>query len=307
MAREPGVIDVLGLGIVTVDDLLYVPSYPPPDAKVRVRARLRQCGGLTGTALVAASRLGARAAYAGCLDDGALSDHIRANFRAEGIDATHVDPSRKSRPIHSTIIVDEGAGTRTILFEMPDDLTYGGDWPPETLVRMARVLFIDHYDAERTIRAATIARANDIPVVADFERDEGPRFAELRAIASHLILSRAFAAKITGESEPSRMVDALWASDRAAIVVTCGEEGCWHATRPGVPVAHQPAFPVRVVDSTGCGDVFHGAYAASLARREPMGRRIAVAAAAAAIKAKTPGGQAGIPTLAEVEAFLAGA
>ncbi len=40
-----GVIDVLGLGIVTVDDLLYVDRYPEPEEKVRVRARIRQAGG----------------------------------------------------------------------------------------------------------------------------------------------------------------------------------------------------------------------------------------------------------------------
>ena len=61
--------DVLGLGSVAVDDLLYVPHYPPADAKLQVRRRERQCGGLTATALVAAARLGARCAYAGVLGE----------------------------------------------------------------------------------------------------------------------------------------------------------------------------------------------------------------------------------------------
>ena len=305
MARDP-VIDVLGLGIVTVDDFLYVLAYPAADAKVRVSRRLRQCGGLTGTALVAAARQGARAAYAGCLGDDELSGFIRENFKAEGIDASHVDGSRKSPPIHSTIVVDESAGTRAILFEMPDDLAFGGDWPPEPVIHSAGVLFVDHYDADRTLRAANIARRHGIPVVADFERDEGPRFDELLAVADHLILSRSFAAKITGESDPSLMIAELWGEDRAAVIITCGESGCWHAERAGES-QHRPAFRVQAVDTTGCGDVFHGAYAASLARGEPMGRRVAVASAAAAIKAKSPGGQAGIPTLAEVEDFLRGA
>ncbi len=305
MARN-ALIDVLGLGIVTVDDLLYVSSYPLPDSKERVRVRLRQCGGLTGTALVAAARLGAKAAYAGCLDDGELSDFIRQNFRSEGIDVSYVDPIRHSRPIHSTIIVDESGGTRTILFELPESTAFGGDWPPDDLIRSTRVLVIDHYDADRTIRAARVARANTIPVVADFERDEGPRFDELKAVASHMILSRNFATKITGESDPSRMVEALWSPDRSAVVVTCGDQGCWFMTQTGESPNHRPAFAVETVDTTGCGDVFHGAYAAALARGEAMDRRIAVATAAAAIKAIQPGGQAGIPTSEAVEAFLKG-
>lgn len=303
MARD-SVIDVLGMGIVTVDDFLYVPEYPAADAKVRVSRRLTQCGGLTGTALVAAARQGAKAAYAGCLGDDELTDFIRQNFEAEGIDTQYVDPKRKTKPIHSTIVVDESAGTRAILFEMPDDIQFGGDWPPESLVESAGVLFIDHYDADRTLRAAQIARSHGIPVVADFERDEGPRFDELLAIADHLILSRNFAAKITAESDPSRMISKLWAPGRAAIIITVGDEGCWHADHSNGPAQHCPAFLVKIVDTTGCGDVFHGAYAASLARNEPLAERIKIASAAAAIKAKSPGGQAGIPSLAAVREFL---
>ncbi len=53
---SPTPFDILGFGAVAVDDLLYVDAYPPPDSKIRVRRRRRQCGGLTGTALVAAAR-----------------------------------------------------------------------------------------------------------------------------------------------------------------------------------------------------------------------------------------------------------
>jgi sugar/nucleoside kinase (ribokinase family) len=58
------------------------------------------------------------------------------------------------------------------------------------------------------------------------------------------------------------------------------------------------------VDTTGCGDVFHGAYASALARGLSLAERVRFAAAAAALKATRPGGQAGIPTRPEVEAFL---
>ncbi len=58
------------------------------------------------------------------------------------------------------------------------------------------------------------------------------------------------------------------------------------------------------MDTTGCGDVFHGAYAAGLARGLDLAERVRLASAAAAIKATRPGGQKGIPTRDEVEAFL---
>jgi sulfofructose kinase len=86
-------------------------------------------------------------------------------------------------------------------------------------------------------------------------------------------------------------------------VVTAGEQGCWYAERDG-PVRHFPAYRVQVVDTTGCGDVFHGAYAACIARGESVERAIQVATATAGIKATHRGGRSGIPTRAAVEEFL---
>ena len=85
--------------------------------------------------------------------------------------------------------------------------------------------------------------------------------------------------------------------------MTCGAAGSWYRDEAGPP-RHQPAFPVSVVDTTGCGDVFHGAYAAALARGLDLAARVRFAAAAAALKATRAGGQAGIPTRAATEAFL---
>ena len=50
--------DVLGLGAVAVDELIYVEGFPPPDVKTRVSRIERQCGGLTATALVAGGQAG---------------------------------------------------------------------------------------------------------------------------------------------------------------------------------------------------------------------------------------------------------
>ena len=77
-----GTFDIVGLGCAAVDDLLYVPAYPPADAKVQIRRRERQGGGLTATALVAAARLGTRCAYAGVLGDDDLSEFVRRRLRA---------------------------------------------------------------------------------------------------------------------------------------------------------------------------------------------------------------------------------
>lgn len=300
-------IDILGLGIVAVDDLLFVERYPAPDSKVRLLRRERQCGGLTATALVAASRLGSRCAYAGTLGTDEASRFVAERLESEGIDLSASRRAEGAAPCHSTIIVDVAGKTRTILFSVEGFVGASEDWPSAEALREARVLYVDHYGVEGMIRAASIARAAGIPVVADLERDEHPRFWDLLALVDHLIVSRDFARRLTGETDPASAALRLAGGGRAVAVVTAGERGSVYVTESDPStVRRQPAFPVDVVDTTGCGDVFHGAYAAALARGQSVEARLRFASAAAALKAMAPGGQAGIPTEAAVEAYLRG-
>lgn len=298
-------IDVLGLGCIAVDDLLYLPAFPQPEQKIRIRTRRRQCGGLSATALVAAARLGARCAYAGVLGENELSQFVRATFETEGVDLSWLRVQPDARPIHSTILVDESARTRTVLFDLAGTVGAAVDHPPDAVITAAKVLYVDHYGIEGMTRAARLARSRGIPVVADLERDEWPGFDGLLELVDHLILSAGFALRRTQSATPQEAVQKLWSLNRRVVVVTVGEQGCWY-TEDGSTIRHQPAFEVATVDPTGCGDVFHGAYAACLARGMALEERLRVASAAAARKALHPGAQAGAPTWGQLQEFLTG-
>jgi sulfofructose kinase len=303
MSQEAA-IDVLGLGCTAVDDLLYVSAYPTADSKVPVLRRERQRGGLTAIALLAAARLGSRCAFAGVLGEDADSRFVADSLSADSVDLTHVIRRPEARPIRSTVIVDETKQTRTILYDLSGSVGADPALPADNVIRAARVLFVDHYGIEGMTRAARIATAAGIPVVGDLERDDWPGFAQLLDLVDHLIVSRAFATKLTGIVEPEGAIRKLWTDPRQAVVVTGGEEGCWYRGRAS-GVRQLPAFHVEVVDTTGCGDVFHGAYASALARGLDLEERMRWAAAAAALKATQHGAQKGIPTQAAVAAFLA--
>ena len=296
--------DVLGLGCVAVDDLLLAPEYPAPDSKVRLLARRRSCGGLTATALIAAARLGARAAFAGILGDDEDSRFVRDSFQRDGVDVSCVVRRADARPIHSTIIVDQTQHTRTILYDLAGSTGAAADAPSEEVIRAARVLFVDHYGIEGMTRAARIARQSGIAVVADFERHEWPGFHDLLALVDHLVLSESFAHRLTGAASATEAIDRLWSDQRQVVAVTCGENGCWYRSREADAVRQQAAFAVPVVDTTGCGDVFHGAYALGLA--EAMSPLVAArfASAAAAAKAERGMGWDGMPDRALVERML---
>ncbi len=297
-------LDILGLGAVAVDDLLFLQEFPRPDSKIPIRFRERHAGGLTGTALVAARRMGRACDYAGTLGDDELSRFAFDRFEAEGVSVRYVVRRARARPFHSTILIDTGTKTRTVLFDEQDVVGADPDRPAQEVIRSARVLLVDHAGLPGMIRAARIARAAGIPVVADLERDLGPPLTELLALVDHLVLPSGFAQKITGLPDCPAIARALWQPGRAAVVITCGAKGAWYITEEDPEaVYHQPAFRVQEVDTNGCGDVFHGVYAAGLSEGMPAEARIRFAAAVAAQKATKPGGQKGVPLRADADLF----
>jgi ribokinase len=295
--------DVLGFGVVAVDDLIYVDRYPQPDTKIPMQGQRREGGGLTGTALVAAARLGVKAAYGGVLGDDELSRFTIQALEREGVDCTPVLYQAGARPYYAVIIVDQAMGQRTIFYSSDGAVKRRPDQITDELIGSCRVLFVDYTLGDGGLRAVRLAHAHGIPVVGDIEQETAPGVEEMMPQIDHLIVGIELAGRVTGETDPDRMVRALSGPDRACCVVTAGERGCWYSERGG-KVRHFSAFQVNVVDTTGCGDVFHGAYAACIARGEGVERAMRVATASAGIKATQPGGRSGIPDLATIERFL---
>jgi sugar/nucleoside kinase (ribokinase family) len=291
--------DVLGLGCTAVDDLLTVAVYPSADTKVPILRAERRCGGNTATALLAAARLGARCAFAGTLGDDEHSRFVLDAFRCAGVDTAHHVHRPGARPIRVVIVAEYERPTRTIFYDLSD--AYGADpeRPAAEVITTARVLLVDHFGVEGMTRAVWLARAAGIPIVGDLENDGGPGFAGLLALVDHLIMPHAFAVRLTGEPDPVAAVHALWNENRRLVAVTRGADGCWYRAANDTTIQHQPAFPVEARDTTGCGDVFHGAYAAALAWGWEAAERIRFASASAALKATGMG----CPTRAAVESL----
>ncbi|GAA0292617.1 PfkB family carbohydrate kinase [Kineococcus aurantiacus] len=277
----------MGSGAAAVDDLLFLASALTA-GKGRVVRREQRIGGNIATALIIAARAGARTAFTGYLPGAASGSHLLAALREEGIDLSTARLEADTHPIRSTILVD-ATGERFIAFD--DDTAIGMPEDADLhVVRQARVLLLDAYGAPGGLRAATAARRGGVDVVVDIEQVRGPQTRQLLDVANHLILPLAFARTLTGAATAMEAVNALWREDKTAVVVTSGDNGSWYRSPASPRVEHRPAELVAVVDTTGCGDAFHGAYAAALAGGMDLPACIEAATLAAAECATHAGG-----------------
>ncbi|WP_322511786.1 PfkB family carbohydrate kinase, partial [Chloroflexus sp.] len=152
------------------------------------------------------------------------------------------------------------------------------------------------------IPAAQQVRAAGGRIMIDAERVK-PAVMELLPLCDDIVVSANFARAVTGLSDLAAATRVLHERYQRLVVVTAGEAGSW--AYAGDEIIHTPAFPTQPVDTTGCGDVFHGALLFALLRNDPLPAALRFASAAAALKTRGLGGRSALPTLAEIEALLA--
>jgi len=292
--------DVVGLGLCTVDHLGVVEALPAFDEVAFVSDYDRQGGGPVATALVTLARLGARVAYLGKRGDDGGGRTIHADFVRYGVDDRSVVLPGVISPL-SHIAVEHSTGQRAIFFYLGS----AGELEPHELDRgliaSARYLHLDGWFPSAALQAATWAREDGVTVVLDGTM-ANPHSQALVSLTDVLIADANFPRQLTGLDDPESAGRALLAMGPRIVVITLGSKGALALS--GEKMLRQPAFSVSTVDTTGAGDVFHGAFIFGLLQDWSLVTVLRFASATAALKCTRMGGRAGVPTLAEVEAFL---
>ncbi len=296
---------ILGLGCIA-HDLILVTETAWESGKGRVVESEARFGGNVRNALATVAALGAPAGYLGAIGTSPLGDEAVDDLIEHGISAKYVERIAGADPVTSRITVTAG-GERYIAF---DDAPLGRTpLPSDGIVGQALddadALLIDAVVAPPgSLGVVKHARARGVPVILDAERDPSQAVRDLVDAADHLVIPLSFGAMLTGASDPVVIAERLWSPEREAIVLTDGTDGAYAFDSPSM-VVHVPAFAVTAVDTTGCGDAFHGAYAWSLLRGAPLAERVTVASAAAAVLAGLPAGSRRVATASSIAQFTA--
>ena len=294
-------MDVVGLGYCSLDYLGIVPGRPEFDADtVSLSDFAKSGGGPVSTALVALARLGARTGYIGVLGEDEGGTFLKGEFEREGVDLGRLRVQACARSQICMVLVDAGTGRRSILcYRAAGELVL--DEADRTYLSSARYLHLDGNHMGAAITAACWARADRVTVSFDANRPR-PRLDELLPLVDVLIASERFPSAYTAQEDPVRADRSLLEMGPEIVVITLGAEGClclWEDQ-----AIHVPGFQVDVVDTTGAGDAFHGAFLYGLLQGWELERTAVFANAVAAINCTRLSGRAGLPSLSEVEIFL---
>jgi len=262
-------------------------------------------GGQVASAMVTCARLGMCAKYIGTLGDDQRGAVQLDSLRASGINLDDIE-IRPNCPNQSAyILVDQVTGERTVLWKRDECLRIDpASLTPEKIV-CARLLHIDGHDTPAVARAAEIARRHHIPVTLDVDTIY-PGFDRVLPNVDYLIASSEFPARWTGVQDPFRAL-ALIQNEYGMRVaaMTVGADGA--LARCDGEFIYSPGFVVDCVDTTGAGDVFHGAFCYSVIESMPLREALEFSNAMAALNCTALGARGRIASVEEARAFARGA
>ncbi len=292
--------DVIGIGVASWDIIGVTATPPVFGQKQPLAHRVEMGGGPVATALATLARLGSRVALLSAVGDDRYGEQIRADLIRSGVDASLI-AVRPGASHVSFVLAEPGSDQRTVWWH--NDPAVLTDIPlPPNLIAQTRALLIDSH-LPLALDGARLMRAAGKRVMIDAERVR-PAVLDLLPYCDDIVVSANFARSLTGQADLETATRLLGEQYRRLVVVTAGEAGSW-AWHDGA-LLYTPAFPVTPVDTTGCGDVFHGALLFALLRNDLLPDALRFASAAAALKTRGLGGRSALPTLAEIEALLAG-
>ncbi|MFO7915511.1 MAG: PfkB family carbohydrate kinase [Candidatus Krumholzibacteriales bacterium] len=293
--------DAVSFGYSAMDYLGIVPHFPAENLKLEMERFEIQGGGPAATAAVTMRRLGLKTAYSGIVADDGFGRTMLELLNKEDIDTSSVIIEQNARSQFAFIMVDRSTGKRTILWTRGTLPFIRPDQVDRDLILSANGLLVDTLEPEAAAHAAGIASENNIPVVIDAGtlRD---KVEEILPFCDYIVASETFASQISNNGTVEEALEQINSYNPRGAVVTLGENGC--AGLEGNNIFREQGFKIKAVDTTGAGDVFHGAFLYGVLQGWDLRKISVFSNAVAGLKCRKLGGRAGIPDIDQALEFL---
>lgn len=297
--------DVCGVGHSCLDRVCIVENYPKEDDSTHITSIDIQGGGAVATALVASSRLGKKSVFIGNIGSDYVSKEIVSLFKKDGVDTSFMIERADSWGLESFVMVNPLNGSRTKFPERDFNPPIEWNEKLEKVIGSSRVLHLDGTNWTNAVRASEIAHKNGVIVSLDgcSMQSDNEKNKILASQADILIMNKKYPLRVSGKSSYEEALLEMKSWGPKVVMCTLGEEGSLAVI--GGKVKKFKAYKANaVVDTTGCGDVFHGSFLSAYLDGMDTEEAIYFASASSALKCEKKGGRAGIRTKEEVLSFM---
>jgi len=298
---------IIGLGVSSIDEFVIVEEFCKPDDKIWIKDFARQCGGVVANFCVGVARMDVKSGFMGSAGNDANGHEIMQNFKNHNIDTEHFFLKKDTKTPVNVIVVDSH-GSRQILQDpyMEKNVLDVDEIMPEYVAK-ADIFHTDAVKINAARKCMRIAKEASKKVSFDLERHVAvyglDAIKDLLEMTDILLPNRRGALELTKETDVRRAAKKLFGFGPEIVLITLGEDGCLLVTSEGE--YRIPIYKVeKVVDTTGAGDCFNSAFVSSLYKGMNPREAADLAAAAAALSVTKIGAQS-MPTLKELEEFLA--
>ena len=290
--------DIICMGNASMDSLAILPHYPKLDERIQVKSLTEQGGGEAATAAVTISRMGATVSFIGKIGNDRTGFFIQEELKKEGVDISRIIVEKGKFSLFAFIAIDEKTGKRTIFWQRGASLIKPSELA-RPFITSCSLLHLDHRNVEAVTVAAEWAKKAGIPVTLDLDLLNSSM--EKLVGKTDVVMGSETLANQLSSCQSTAAAQILRMGPNVA-VFTFGSKGC--LVKSSEEEFHQPAMKVKVVDTTGAGDVFRGAFAYGIFRKWPLRKTAKFATIAAGIKCTKVGGRSGIPTIKKVLRML---
>ncbi|WED29487.1 PfkB family carbohydrate kinase [Vibrio sp. DW001] len=288
------------LGITVLDRVQRVKELPTSGGKFVATDYFEIGGGPAATAAVAVAKLGHEVDFIGRVGGDSVAKTMLEELAGYGVNVTKSIHIPSASSAFSAVLVDDEGERMIINYQ---DKSLSRDIEPLKSVDFSTysTILCDVRWPEGAKYALEQARKYRIPSVLDADLSPDS-ISELVELADHVAFSQPGLAKFTETDDPIQGLKTAQKRTKGKVYVTVGAEGCYWLEDG--ELKHQKGKVVDVVDTTGAGDVFHGAFAVAVSEQMESRQSVVFSNTVAALKCTKLGGREGIPSREIVNADI---
>lgn len=285
------------IGQAAYDITLPIDHFPIENKKTRSMDKIECIGGSACNCAYLLAKWGIETYFAGVVGNDYYGDRIKEELDKIGVNTKYLQKEDNCRTTSSYIIVNTTIGSRTIITNRDKELVLENTSTNDKF----DVILLDGYEKQF---ATKIIKENPKAIKIIDAGSLKEATVELAKMVDYIVCSKDFAEEYTKRkvnfndlTSLITIYTALQKDFKNKIIITLEDKGCFVYDN-GYKLV--PTLKMKAIDTTGAGDIFHGAFTYSVANKFDMIKTLKIANIAGALSVTKVGGQYSIPTLDEV-------